>query len=300
MANVIELCDVSKSFGKHKVLSNLSFTVPQGSVFAFLGNNGEGKSTTIRLITGLLKSDSGSVSVLGLNFKDNANTIKQKTGSLVEAPSLYPQLTAKEFLSITCHLKQLKKSEIDKTLCIVGLLEAKHRRIGHFSLGMKQRLALANALLGSPQLVVLDEPTNGLDPQGMQDIRELIKDLPNQMECTVFLSSHLLDEVEKVASHVALLRNGVVEKTDELSKITQSSEGYLTLEVENQDKAHQILLHNAYNVSISGSSLVRVTGLAKSSVTQVNQQLIEQNVPLIQSIYHQPSLEEWFLKTNQR
>jgi len=296
---VIRLRQVNKSFGKHHVLKDVDLSVPEGSVFAFLGNNGEGKSTTIRLLTGLLRADSGEVSVLGKNLAAHGMAIKSQLGCIVDSPTLYPQLTAAEFLSIGCTLKQLVKSEIDRVLKQVDMMQAKHRRIANYSLGMKQRLALAHALLGQPKLLILDEPTNGLDPHGMLEIRDLIKRLPSKTGCTVFVSSHMLDEVEKVASHVALLKGGRILCQSSLSQVIASQDGKLKLEVCDAKYAGQLLENHGYQMHIADNRNLVIQSIAKNDIRQVNKQLIASGIDLFQSVYHKPSLEEWFLQSTQ-
>ena len=226
--SIIEFNKVTKSFNHHKVLNEASFTVPQGSVFGFLGNNGEGKSTTVRLMLGLLKPSGGEIRL----FNRSASTVLPRClnniGCIVDAPALYQHLTASEYLSLSQRIKNIPKNDIDRVLNIVEMLPSKNGVIAQFSLGMKQRLAIANALLGAPDLLVLDEPTNGLDPQGMLDIRELLRRLPEKTGCTVFVSSHLLNEVERMVSHVAIINRGEIVLQDTLRNLVKA-EGKLTV-----------------------------------------------------------------------
>lgn len=293
--NVIELSDLKKKLGSNQVLDGVNLQVPEKSVFAFLGNNGEGKSTTIRILTGLIKADSGVVCVLGNKMPAESINVRKQIGCIVDSPALYPQLNAKEFLKIGCYLKKLNLKEIESVLEIVDLTSAKQEKIAHYSLGMKQRLALAMALLGQPKLLILDEPTNGLDPHGMQEIRELIKAIPNRLGCTVFVSSHLLDEVEKMASHVALLSGGQVRSQAELKTITENQCGKLILEVDNNKQAQRILVEEGLNPDFSSDERIIVNIEDKSRIAELNRKLIESDISLIQSIYKKPSLEEWFL-----
>ena len=219
--NALALNQISKTYAGKQVLSQLNLAVPYGSVYAFLGNNGEGKSTTIRVLTGLEAPDAGSVTICGDNLYAKRRSLLSRSarfvpdyrllhrlGGLIDAPSLYPNLTAAEFLSIGCGIKGLPVSEIDRVLAVVSLTDAAKRLIGQFSLGMKQRLAIAHTLLGDPKLLILDEPTNGLDPSGIRDIRQLLSELPASTGTTVFFSTHNLDEVEKMATRFAVLKDG--------------------------------------------------------------------------------------------
>ena len=198
--------NLSRTFGAIKAVDSLELKIPRGGVSAFLGPNGSGKTTTIRLLLGLLKPTTGSCEVLGRPAGDLHALAR--IGAMVESPSLYPHLTGRENLEITRLIRGCPRNEIDEVLALVGLREAADRPAGGYSLGMKQRLGLALALLHKPDLLILDEPTNGLDPAGIREMRELIRDLPRHLGVTVFLSSHLLAEVEQVANHVVILAKG--------------------------------------------------------------------------------------------
>ncbi|WP_196140357.1 ABC transporter ATP-binding protein [Aliikangiella sp. G2MR2-5] len=294
-SNVIELDSVTKALGGIKILKNLNLKVPDKSVFAFLGNNGEGKSTTIRILTGLIKADSGSVYVLGKRLPEQSIEIRRQLGCIVDSPALYPQLNGEEFLRIGCYLKKLGMREIDHVLDIVDLANARFNKIEHYSLGMKQRLALAMALLGKPRLLILDEPTNGLDPSGMQEIRELICSLPQKLGCSVFVSSHLLDEVEKMATHVAVLEGGNVLQQAELSNIVNQQTGQLRLEVSNSSNAQGILKSRSIEAYIQSENQIIIKDIESQDIAQINRYIIESGIELLQSIYSKPSLEDWFL-----
>ncbi len=296
----IHLKGVSKSFGRHQVLKNLELSVPYKSIYAFLGNNGEGKSTAIRLIVGLLKPDRGSIQVLGRHIHLERQQILREVGCLVEAPSAYPNLSAFEFLKIACVIKALPITEISRVLELVGLQVEQERLIRHFSLGMKQRLALANALIGRPKLLILDEPTNGLDPSGIQEIRQLIRRLPEQADCTVFVSSHQLDEVEKMASHLALLKGGALQFQSRLDDIYANQSGSLTLEVDDAAQTAKILDQYAFQSQVINSSQLIVTSISRELVHQVNACVVRADLRLHSSHFEKPSLEHWFLQQTQR
>lgn len=293
---VIELRGVRKAFGSHRVLDGLSLAVPAQSVFAFLGNNGEGKSTTIRLITGLLRPDSGSLSVLGLDVQAMRRTVLGQVGALVDAPCVYPNLTAGEFLRIGCTLKDLARSEIDRVLGLVELADVRNRQISGFSLGMKQRLALAHALLGSPRLLILDEPSNGLDPEGKRDMRNLLVSLPQLTGATVFVSSHNLDEVEKIATHVAVLKGGSLRFQGPLAQLQSRHAGALAITVDDAANAVQVLTAARYRADGAPGELVVVHGVALEAADKVHALLVNAGVRLFQSVYRTPSLEQWFLE----
>lgn len=204
MTAILNINGISKSYKKVKALNNLSLQINQGEVYGILGPNGSGKTTTLGIILDVLKSDSGSFSWFGQAPNKES---RKKIGSLLETPNFYPYLTARQNLSLVCKIKQVEESEVDRVLTVVNLIERANSKFRTFSLGMKQRLALASALLGNPDVLVLDEPTNGLDPQGIAEVRTIIKNLAAQGK-TIIMASHILDEVEKICSHVAVLKQG--------------------------------------------------------------------------------------------
>lgn len=294
---VIALRKVAKRFGTHQVLHDIDLEVPRGSVFGFLGNNGAGKSTTIRLITGLLRADAGDVLVLERDVRRQRMDILRDIGCIVDAPALYPNLTADEFLQIGCAIKRLPRSEIGRVLDVVQLAGAARTRVGHFSLGMKQRLALAHALLGKPALLVLDEPANGLDPHGIQDIRRLLRSLPESAGCTVFLSSHQLDEVEKVATHVALLQDGTIASQGPIASLMGADSGVLAIEAGDAGRAAEVLRGGRYDARKVGDNALEVHRMAREEAEHVHAMLIHAGISLFQSIYRQPTLEQWFMRS---
>ncbi len=207
--NIIETKNLSKKHNSQVRVNNLCLQIPEGCVYGFLGPNGAGKSTTIKLLLGLLKPTDGEIFFFGKKMNEkNRLSILRQTGSLIESPSFYGHLTGLENLQIVAKLKQVPASEITKVLQTVRLYEQRDKKVKHYSLGMKQRLGIAMALLGKPRILILDEPTNGLDPAGIQEIRELIKNLPSTHQMTVIVSSHLLSEVEQMADMVGIINHG--------------------------------------------------------------------------------------------
>ncbi|MDB5933207.1 MAG: transporter [Massilia sp.] len=293
---VIELRCVHKAFGAHRVINGLDLSVPARSIFAFLGNNGEGKSTTIRLITGLLRADAGAISVLGMDIARERRAILAQTGVIVDAACFYPNLTADEFLRIGCGSKKLPRSEIGRVLDMVSLGAARDRLVGRFSLGMKQRLAIAHALLGAPKLLILDEPSNGLDPEGIRDIRLLLSALPEQGECTVFVSSHNLGEVEKIATHVGVLKGGALRFQGPLAELQLRHAGTLLVDVGDAARAELVLAAAGYRAEAGAGGQLTVHGVQLQAADQVNALLVRSGVGLYQSVFRTTSLEQWFLK----
>lgn len=205
---VIETNNLTKEFNKFTAVKDVSLKVPKGALYGFLGPNGAGKSTTIRMLLDLMKPTKGTVHIFNKDIKNHRMEILRKVGAMVESPSYYENLTAYENLEITRKILQVDKKEIDKALEVVNLSKWKNKRVKSFSLGMKQRLGIAQALIGDRELLILDEPTNGLDPAGVREIRNLIISLPETMGVTVLISSHILSEIELIADHVGIIRKG--------------------------------------------------------------------------------------------
>ena len=208
--SVIKVEHISKHFGNLKAVDDLSFEVQAGQVFGFLGQNGSGKSTTIRMLLSLIHPSSGRIEIFGQSIEKNREAILEQVGAIIERPDLYPYLSAKEHLQLFAKVRkqQISTNAIDETLVKVGLAHRSKDKVQTFSLGMKQRLGIAIALVHNPSLIILDEPTNGLDPQGIADIRQLIKQLAQEEGKTVFVSSHLLSEIEQVAHQILIIHQG--------------------------------------------------------------------------------------------
>lgn len=206
--NIIETENLSKTYSGFTAVSKVSLHIPKGTVYGFLGPNGAGKSTTMKMFLGLTKPTSGNFHINGKKYPENRSSILKETGSFIESPAFYGNLTGKENLEIIQKILGLPKSAVSEALELVGLTEFKNRLAKKYSLGMKQRLGLAGALIGKPPILILDEPTNGLDPVGIHEIRTLIRSLPKKYDCTVFVSSHLLSEVELMADNIGILNHG--------------------------------------------------------------------------------------------
>lgn len=206
--NIIESNNLSKSYAGFTAVSGLDLHVPEGAVYGFLGPNGAGKSTTMKMFLGLTKPSGGSFVIDGMKYPENRGQILKEVGSFIEAPAFYGNLSGEENLDIIRRILGLPKSAAEEVLEMVGLTEHKKKLAKKYSLGMKQRLGLAGALLGKPPILILDEPTNGLDPVGIHEIRTLIRSLPQRFRCTVFVSSHLLSEMELMADHIGILNHG--------------------------------------------------------------------------------------------
>lgn len=311
MSDALTLSNISKSFVGKTVLEHLNLAVPYGSVFAFLGNNGEGKSTTIRILTGLAAPDNGEVTICGKPLFSRKQGLLRRTGrvqlnyavlsligGLIDAPSLYPNLTAAEFLSIGCRLKGLARTEISRVLSVVSLQSSTNRVVATFSLGMKQRLAIAHALLGNPKLVILDEPTNGLDPSGIRDIRKLLAELPAVTGTTVFFSTHNLDEVEKMASRFAVLKNGCIQFESDITQWKASQHQCQLVEVAQPLHAHSCLLGHSFKARLLDNGLLEIDAITREQQAAMHGLLIKHNIEIYQSYHKKQSLEQWFANEN--
>ena len=232
--NIIETQNLTKSYAEFTAVSQLNLHVPKGTVYGFLGPNGAGKSTTMKMLLGLTKPTGGSFMIDGKRYPENRVEILKEVGSFIEAPAFYGNLTGEENLDIVRKILNLPKSTVTEALEIVGLTQHRKKLAKKYSLGMKQRLGLASALIGKPPILILDEPTNGLDPVGIHEIRTLIRSLPQQFACTVFVSSHLLSEIELMADNIGILNHGhlIFEGTLDNLKLSAEKQGYPTENLE--------------------------------------------------------------------
>lgn len=237
--SALETEGLTKRFGRRTAVDALSLQVPSGCVYGFLGPNGAGKTTTMRLLLGLLRPQSGVVRLLGHDLRRARLAAMRSTGALIETPALYDHLNGRANLDITRSLLKLPRTEVGRVLALVDMESAADRRVGGYSLGMKQRLALGRALLGSPRLLLLDEPTNGLDPDGIVVMRALIRDLPERTGATVFMSSHLLSEVEQTATVAGLMSAGRLVLQDSVRALTAGRS--LRFEVDDPARGAQVL-----------------------------------------------------------
>ena len=293
--NIIETHDLCKQYGNALRVAHLDLDVPEGSVYGFLGPNGAGKSTTLKMILGLVRPTAGSIQVLGQNM-DRANrlSVLRQVGSLIESPSYYGHLTGAENLHIVQTLRGAPERDIGEVLRIVRLDGQKGKRTAHYSLGMKQRLGLAAALLGFPRLLILDEPTNGLDPAGIQEMRELICSLPERFGMTVVVSSHLLSEIDQMADHVAIIREGELVFQDTLEALHGRSRHHLALRTTNNAVARAILQEKSVPCQEEGGYLI-LPILSDEIAAQLTRLLGARNLGVIRLEERQKSLEDIFL-----
>ena len=274
----IETDRLTKRFAGRPVVDAVALRVPMGCVYGFLGPNGAGKTTTMRLLLGLLRPDAGSIRLLGHDLAMARRVALAQVGAFVESPSLYDHLTGRANLGLTCRLLRLPDGEVDRVLELVDLCTAASRRVRDYSLGMKQRLALARAMLGSPKLLLLDEPTNGLDPDGILAMRALIRALPGHIGGTVFVSSHLLTEVEHVADHVGVMRKGRLLVQDDIGTLLRGGTSII-FTVSGEAEAGSALLRMRGMDATAGddwSIIVRCEGIVQSDqASMANRLLVE-------------------------
>lgn len=295
MQTVIETKALCKQYGPHTAVDHVELHVPQGCVYGFIGPNGAGKSTTMKMLLGLIHPTAGRVLLLGQELTEKSRLpLLRQTGSLIESPAGYLHLTAQENLEIVADLKGVPHKDIGRVLDIVHLTQDRSRRVGQYSLGMKQRLGIAMALLGSPKLLILDEPTNGLDPAGIQEMRALIRNMPAATGATVLISSHLLGEMEQMVEQVGIIDHGHILFEGPLTELQRHSRGNVTLRLLDPAKAAPILRANGLTAH-SDSCVVTLPPLRDSLLADLVQKLAACGAGVVELTPHTKTLEEIFL-----
>ena len=295
MQTVIETKALCKQYGPHTAVDHVELHVPQGCVYGFIGPNGAGKSTTMKMLLGLIHPTAGRVRLLGQELTEKSRLpLLRQTGSLIESPAGYLHLTAQENLEIVADLKGVPHKDIGRVLDIVHLTQDRSRRVGQYSLGMKQRLGIAMALLGSPKLLILDEPTNGLDPAGIQEMRSLIRNMPAATGATVLISSHLLGEMEQMVEQVGIIDHGHILFEGPLTELQRHSRGNVTLRLLDPAKAAPILRANGLTAH-SDSCVVTLPPLRDSLLADLVQKLAACGAGVVELTPHTKTLEEIFL-----
>lgn len=297
---ILETRSLCKRYGTAMRVNGLNLSVPEGSIYGFLGPNGAGKSTTLKMALGLVHPTSGAVKLFGKEMNAaNRRDILRRTGSLIEAPSYYGHLTGKENLEVIRQMKGAPEKDVDEVLRIVRLDGQKDKRAAHYSLGMKQRLGLAGALLGYPKLLILDEPTNGLDPAGIQEMRKLILELPERFGMTVVVSSHLLSEIDQIAGHVGIIREGELVFQDSMAALHSRSTHHLELRTENDPAAARLLRARGIEADIQDGRLT-LPVLTDGETAEAVRALVESRVGVMRLEERQKSLEDIFLELTGR
>ena len=293
----IETKNLTHKFSEQEaVLSNINMQIPQGSIYGFLGPNGAGKTTTLKLILGLLKKQEGDIFIFNKPFDDNRIELLKNIGSLIESPSLYGHLTAAENLKIWQKLYQCSEKRIHEVLEIVGIPNTGNKKATNFSLGMKQRLSIAVALLHNPSLLILDEPTNGLDPNGIIEMRELLKQLNKEHQITIVISSHLLAEIEKLVTHIGIINKGTMMFQGTLPELLnkQQQASYISIDTNNLEKTIQIVNSNNLKALVEQGK-IQMPLTSKKIIAAITKQLIESNIEVYEITTVKDDLEAIFM-----
>ena len=293
MNNILKIENLNTSYGKNLVLKDINLEIKEGSIFGLIGPNGAGKSTLMKSILGLVEKDSGKITLYGkeVNEKNQKETNKN-LGSLIEAPSFYDHLTAYDNLDLICDMKNINKDKIDKTLRDVGLIKSKDKKVREFSLGMKQRMGIAIALIGNPKFLILDEPINGLDPYGIEEMRDLFKSIVKNSNTSILISSHILDEIEKISTHIGILKNGSLTYSDSLEEYRELHPPVIVLKTSDNLKASKILALSQENIIddylvLGNKSKEEVAKIIKTLVNDLDIYRVEKR---------KESLEKLFIK----
>ena len=296
LETILTIENLTKKFGRLTAVDNLSFSIEKGNVYGILGPNGSGKSTTLGIVLNVVNKTSGNFSWFGGDVSTH-NALK-KVGAIIERPNFYPYMSAKQNLELVCKIKGVATTQVQKTLDTVGLLDRQDDTFKGFSLGMKQRLAIASALLNTPEILILDEPTNGLDPQGIHQIRGIIQKIASQ-GTTILLASHLLDEVEKVCTHVVVLSKG---KSLYVGRVEQmnASFGFVTLQCSDMPGLKKVLEESTSFENIKQDAAYLVANLTQEmDAAKLNAFLFEKGITLSHLVQRKESLEEKFLALTQ-
>lgn len=295
---IIETRKLSYRFGANQVLDQVSLQVEAGSIYGFIGPNGAGKTTSIKILLNLLQTEDKKVFLFGKEFRNNRIDILSRIGSLVEQPAIYYHLSGRENLINRARLLQISEVRVDEILKLVGLSDHADKKAGQYSLGMKQRLGIGLALLPDPELLILDEPTNGLDPNGIIEIRNLLRKLVYEMGKTVFISSHLLSEVEKMVSHIGIINHGKLVFQGSLEELHKISKKQIHIQVSYPDKAKELLIENGYLTELFDETLF-IPYQSKEHVAEINQLLVSNNHKVYSLSQSQENLENLFLSITQ-
>ncbi|WP_412676471.1 ABC transporter ATP-binding protein [Aneurinibacillus migulanus] len=291
----VETVNLTRRYGKFMSVNNVNLKVPQGEIYGFLGPNGAGKTTTIRMLLGLIKPTRGEIIIFGKELSENRIPILKRVGSLVESPSYYGHLSGRQNLKVLARLLQLPDKRIDEVLDLVRLTKNAQRPVKGYSLGMKQRLGIAAALISRPELLILDEPTNGLDPAGIQEIRELIIQMPKEYGVTVLISSHLLSEIEQVATYVGIIDQGKLVFQNSMNELRKLSQRNIHVEVNQPIEASLLLQKQGWKVSIE-DNILSFPSITHEQTASIVKELVLHRFSVYRVVEHKKSLEDTFLE----
>lgn len=292
MTNTILKCEnLNKSFGKKKILKDVSFTIKKGDILGFIGPNGSGKTTTIKLILGLNSIDSGNVTINGFDIKKDFESAIKGVGAIVENPDMYMYLSGYENLKLVANMYNVSSSKIDEVVKLVKLEGRIKDKVSKYSLGMRQRLGIAQALINSPNLLILDEPTNGLDPEGIKELRDLLKNLAKKENIAVLISSHNLAELDSFCNKVCIIQNGTIIESNEVKKLKKEvSNSTYIFEVSNSTLVNNVI----DNIKILDSTHFSIKS-KKEEIPNIITKLINNNILIYEVYENKISLEEAFL-----
>ena len=299
MNTILKIENLTKYYGKNLVLKDINLEIKEGSIFGLIGPNGAGKSTLMKSILGLVKKDSGKITLYGkeINEKNQKETNKN-LGSLIEAPSFYDHLTAYDNLDLICDMKNINKNKIDKTLRDVGLIKSKDKKVREFSLGMKQRMGIAIALIGNPKFLILDEPINGLDPYGIEEMRDLFKSIVKNSNTSILISSHILDEIEKISTHIGILKNGSLTYSGSLEEYRELHPPVIVLKTSDNLKASKILALSQENIIddylvLGNKSKEEVAKIIKTLVNDLDIYRVEKRKESLEKLFIKETSARW-------
>lgn len=299
MNNILKIENLNTSYGKNLVLKDINLEIKEGSIFGLIGPNGAGKSTLMKSILGLVEKNSGKITLYGkeINEKNQKETNKN-LGSLIEAPSFYDHLTAYDNLDLICDMKNINKDKIDKTLRDVGLIKSKDKKVREFSLGMKQRMGIAIALIGNPKFLILDEPINGLDPYGIEEMRDLFKSIVKNSNTSILISSHILDEIEKISTHIGILKNGSLTYSGSLEEYRELHPPVIVLKTSDNLKASKILALSQENIIddylvLGNKSKEEVAKIIKTLVKDLDIYRVEKRKESLEKLFIKETSARW-------
>ena len=299
MNNILKIENLNTSYGKNLVLKDINLEIKEGSIFGLIGPNGAGKSTLMKSILGLVEKDSGKITLYGKEINErNQKETNKNLGSLIEAPSFYDHLTAYDNLDLICDMKNINKDKIDKTLRDVGLIKSKDKKVREFSLGMKQRMGIAIALIGNPKFLILDEPINGLDPYGIEEMRDLFKSIVKNSNTSILISSHILDEIEKISTHIGILKNGSLTYSGSLEEYRELHPPVIVLKTSDNLKASKILALSQENIIddylvLGNKSKEEVAKIIKTLVKDLDIYRVEKRKESLEKLFIKETSARW-------
>lgn len=296
--DVLQVKGVKKTFGKREVIKDISFNVKEGEIFGFLGPNGAGKTTTIRMLVGLISPTKGDIVICGNSVITNKEKALHDVGAVVENPELYKYLSGRENLMQIARIRKVSKEEVEKLIELVGLKDRINDRVSKYSLGMKQRLGLAAALIGNPKLLILDEPTNGLDPSGIMDFREIVKKAAKDRKMSVFISSHILSEVQNLCDRVAFINNGVIKSVEDIHEHTMATDldSYTLIVSNDAERAIEVLKNCSQVTSVKLSKEEIHVIIKANKITEVVRVLLDKQVCLEEFYRNRKGLEQRYME----